>query len=499
MSGVEWNKVEWFLEDWRYQSGVSFWFVDENSHMLAKSTFPALCEQFCGRWKSGCPTHCPYGLQQLCFPARADLHIGTAILHMGGFYETRVQQETCLDGLKDACAADEQAGWAQAVRAIPILSLEKRDALAAAANSFARLMLDWRTEMRGVDDVRLQRDGLTGLHNRAAWEGQLLEIEQRQLLPLTIIVADIDELKFVNETLGVEVGNRVLERAAALLKKAFCQQGFLARIGGDSFGAVCTGLSLAESDELLRQLREAVEKPYDNNMSIGMSFGMAFGGSLPLAVRELRCQAENAAISEKQLTQRISRHNVVRQVVERLRTFESAGEGRPDELQRLALAVGNSLRLPDDRIRKLVLLMQYHAIGKAVFDNALVYHAATQTEREKSLEQQHASVGYRLALTLPDAAPVAELILKQYESWDGNGYPLGLTGAEIPIECRILAVVMQYDRLRRQRLMQKAPNLEETLSALRLLSGHELDPQIVDVFFDVLTTKHPISSVMRER
>ena len=486
MTGVEWNKVEWFLEDWRHQSNVSFWFVEANRQILAKSSFPELCERFCGRWVNGCPTACPYGLQQLCFPSRSDWHIGTAVLHMGGFYETKAQQEAALDRLKDACAADEQADWARAIRNIPILQLQQRDALAAAANSFARLILDWRMELQTAEDVRLQRDSLTGLHNRAAWEGKLLEAEQRRLLPLTIIIADIDELRFVNETLGVEVGNRVLERAAALLKRVFWQQAFLARVGGDSFGAICVGLSLAESDELLRQLRQAVAQPYDNNMSIGMSFGMSFGGSLPLVVQELRCQAENAVMREKQMTQRTARHHVVRQVVERLRAFELAGEGRSDELQKLAMAIGSSLRLTDDRLRKLLLLMQYHAIGKAVFDTALVYHAATQPERGQSLEQRHASVGYRLALTLPDAAPVAELILKQYESWDGSGYPLGLAGAAIPVECRILAVVMHYDRLRRQTLLRKTRTVDETLSKLQLLRGRELDPQIVDAFIGVL-------------
>jgi HD-GYP domain-containing protein (c-di-GMP phosphodiesterase class II) len=225
---------------------------------------------------------------------------------------------------------------------------------------------------------------------------------------------------------------------------------------------------LPEAEEILAQLRNAVTKPHDNSMSVGMSFGLAFGGSLPLSMRDLRYEAERSAMSEKQVAKRASRHHVVRQVVERLRTFELVGEEHPDEQQLLAVTVGRALHLPEETLHKLSLLLQYHAIGKAVFDNALVYHAATQGEREE--QQQHAAVGYRLALTLPDAAPVAELILKQHEYWDGSGCPFGLAGAEIPVECRVLAAVKEYQRLRRQ--WNRCLALPaEALGALHRMSG----------------------------
>lgn len=486
MSGADWSKVEWFLEDWRRQSGVAFWFTDEQNRVLAQSSFPHLCEYFCDRHGNNCHPTCPYGLQQLSFPS-CEATSGSTLFHMGGYFDTEAQARGCLLQRREVGSAEWQAAWEEAVQQVPVLSSAARNALAAAANSFARLPLDCRTQWQSPYEPHLQRDMLTGLYNRAVWEERLLEIEQRQQLPVAVIVADIDGLKFVNETLGVEVGNRILERAAMLLRNAFLGQGLLARIGGDSFGVVCTGLTLPEAEEILAQLRNAVAKPHDNSMSVGMSFGLAFGGSLPLSIKELRYEAERSAMSEKQFAKRASRHHVVRQVVERLRTFELVGEEQPDEQHLLAITVGRALHLPEESLHKLSLLLQYHAIGKAVFDNALVYHAATQGEREEQQEQQqHASVGYRLALTLPDAAPVAELILKQHEYWDGSGCPFGLAGGEIPVECRVLAVVKEYQRLRRQ--WGRCLTLPaEALSALHRMSGRQLDPHIVEVLLSILS------------
>ncbi len=493
MSRVDWGMVEWFLEDWRQADGLAFWVSDSYGAIVAKSGRPALCDLFCGKKAGACSPPCPYGLQQLVFTEPAALTGGVS-LHLGGFYDSHAQREACLHRVQQACQAANEAAWMQAVLAVPVLPAKRRQAMATAANSFARLLNSWQAGARqAADNQAERRDALTGLYNRGVWEERLLEIEQRQDVPVAIIIGDIDGLKFVNETLGAEIGNRVLERTAALLRCAYIGEGLLARIGGDSFGLVCTGISLPEAEGMLAQLRQVLAKPYDNGMAIGMSFGLAFGGSIPLVVKELICEAQNAALQEKKLKHRMTRHQVVQQVVERLRAFDQARQAHPGQLSAQALLMGKAMGLTDDRLRKLALLLQYHDIGKAVLENVLVYHAAVQSGRDPRVQRQSASVGYRLALSLPDAAPVADLILKQHENWDGTGYPLGLAGEAIPLECRILAVVRQYDALCRN---LAGGSEEEARAALQSLSGRQLDPQATTVFLAVLDrAKRPTADV----
>lgn len=481
MAGMDWAPVAGFLETWRQAYGVACWVSDSNGAIVASSGRPALCELFCGKQPAACVPPCPYGLGQLVCTEAAGVSVG-----LGGFFDSRAQREACVHRVQAACQAANASAWGQAVLAVPVLPVKRRLVLAAAAKSFVRLLNSWQAQAPLAD----RKDALTGLYNRSVWEERLLEIEQRQAVPVAIIIGDIDGLKFVNETLGAEIGNRVLERAAALLRCGYVGEGLLARIGGDSFGLVCTGLSLAEAERVLAQLRYVLAQPYDNGMAIGLSFGLAFGGSIPLAVKELAYEAQRAALEEKEAKRRLTSHQVVQQVLERLRAFGEAQQARPGRLLAQALALGRALGLAGERLRKLALLVQYHDIGKAVLENVLVYHAAVQSRRDPRVQRQYASVGYRLALSLPDAAPVAELILKQHEHWDGTGYPLGLAGEEIPVECRIWAIVRQYDALGRNQTGAEA----SVRTALQSLSGRQLDPQATAAFLAVLDrTERPLA------
>ncbi|MCL4234690.1 MAG: HD domain-containing protein [Deltaproteobacteria bacterium] len=79
-------------------------------------------------------------------------------------------------------------------------------------------------------------------------------------------------------------------------------------------------------------------------------------------------------------------------------------------------------------------------------------------------------------------------MLHHHEFWDGNGYPNRLRGEEIPLECRILAVVDAYDAMTQTRPYSAGRNHEEALEELQRCSGRQFDPRLVDVFVDMLRT-----------
>ena len=80
------------------------------------------------------------------------------------------------------------------------------------------------------------------------------------------------------------------------------------------------------------------------------------------------------------------------------------------------------------------------------------------------------------------------LALLHHERWDGQGYPFGLEGEDIPLEARIVAVVDVYDALRSTRAYKEAFSEEQSLESLRQGSGTQFDPHIVKVFFMHLGT-----------
>ena len=79
-----------------------------------------------------------------------------------------------------------------------------------------------------------------------------------------------------------------------------------------------------------------------------------------------------------------------------------------------------------------------------------------------------------------------EIALYHHERWDGNGYPRGLKNGEIPLGARILAVVDSYDAMTSDRPYRNAMTPEEALNEIKKNAGKQFDPNIVDVFLEMM-------------
>ena len=83
--------------------------------------------------------------------------------------------------------------------------------------------------------------------------------------------------------------------------------------------------------------------------------------------------------------------------------------------------------------------------------------------------------------------PVAEVVLAHHERWDGSGYPRGLAGEAIPKPARLIAVADTYDVITARDSYRKPVSAEEAIAELRRVAGRQLDPEVVEVFVELLT------------
>jgi HD-GYP domain-containing protein (c-di-GMP phosphodiesterase class II) len=135
-----------------------------------------------------------------------------------------------------------------------------------------------------------------------------------------------------------------------------------------------------------------------------------------------------------------------------------------------------------DKLDKLILWTRFHDIGKIGIPDSILKKPGPLTEAEWKVMRTHSSIGERIALEAADIRDIAHLILKHHEHWNGGGYPLGLEGEDIPIECRILAIADAYDAMTNDRPYRPAIACHQAVQEIDRCSGTQFDPGLVLVF-----------------
>jgi putative two-component system response regulator len=125
-----------------------------------------------------------------------------------------------------------------------------------------------------------------------------------------------------------------------------------------------------------------------------------------------------------------------------------------------------------------------HDIGKVAVPDAVLHKPGPLSAQERRLMQGHTVIGCRLldgsGTELLQTA--AEIALSHHERFDGNGYPEGLTGEDIPLEARIVALVDVYDALTSDRCYRPAYTEDEALEIMRAGRAMQFDPELYDLF-----------------
>ncbi len=155
----------------------------------------------------------------------------------------------------------------------------------------------------------------------------------------------------------------------------------------------------------------------------------------------------------------------------------------------LTRSLCEELKLDEEQTKRIVFAAMFHNIGKLFLDSKLLNPWESLTNKERKQCNTHTLVGARI-LGKVDAYPGAgDIVMHYHESWDGNGFPEGLVGDDIPIGSRIIGVVDLYDALIHG--LDDTPSLpsEQAMERLRALKGIRFDPYIVDMFDKMVTLK----------
>lgn len=329
-------------------------------------------------------------------------------------------------------------------------------------------------------------DKLTGLYNRVYFEQEMRKYEVESDQEIALIMCDVNGLKLINTTFGSEAGDRVLVSVAKLMQDCF-EDNLVARIGGDEF-VVVLELNESEDYEELEQgcklLRNNIKKfnGDQDKLPLDISVGYATSGKGGFNTSELLKKADDAMNQEKLHSNNSTRNSQVQILTKALEFRDFITEGHAERVQELIFATGKLAGLSERILSDLKLFAQFHDIGKVGIPDHILFKKGRLTDEEWEIMRAHCEIGYRIAQAAPDIYPIADWILKHHENWDGTGYPLGLKGEEIPLECRLLAVADTFDAMTNDRPYRKARQVEEAIQEIVRCSGTQFDPEIVELF-----------------
>ncbi len=151
-----------------------------------------------------------------------------------------------------------------------------------------------------------------------------------------------------------------------------------------------------------------------------------------------------------------------------------------------AVAVGRLLGLNGDELRMLRYAAVFHDIGKLAISPRVLNKPGPLDADEWDEMRRHTLIGERIIAPIDFLAPIRPLVRHAHEQWDGNGYPDGLAGEEIPIGARIIFACDAYDAMTTDRPYREAMAPEAARQELRRESGTQFDPVVADALLMVL-------------
>ena len=327
-------------------------------------------------------------------------------------------------------------------------------------------------------------DPLTGLYNRRHFEQA---IEGCTCTSPGVVVVDLDGLKLINDTLGHSAGDHLLRATAAILRECSRNEDLVSRIGGDEFVIFMHTTDRVYTAGLVSSIKARTEE-YNKqhpDIPLSLSVGCEVAGSDHGGLTHVYRAADNAMYRDKLLHKKSSRSTLSHVLLSALDGKNVETREHVERLGQRAAAMARQLGHNEHWISEIDLFARFHDIGKVGVADSILTKPGPLTPAERQEMERHSEIGYRIAVASPELAPIAEFILKHQERWDGEGYPLGLLGEDIPLPCRIVAIVDAYDAMTNDRPYRRALSVAQALAELHRCAGTQFDPTLVELFSEV--------------
>jgi diguanylate cyclase (GGDEF)-like protein len=392
-------------------------------------------------------------------------------------------------------------------------------------------------------------DAMTGLANHGTFQKRLsAEMERAHggARASALLLLDIDEFKSLNDGSGHLHGDQVIKIVAELVWTCVGDHGFAARYGGDEFAVLLPEVGHETARAIAEQIRSEVSCYAFPQGPVTASIGVAFTGPDSLTAAEVITHADLALYAAKNsgrncvvtwdelndvsgaiLARTASRAvalprdresdhegsltftadggdarfleavfrgpeaQILLGVLSALDMRDRESEGHSQRVARFALRLAQEVArqrlacLTETELHALALGALLHDIGKIGVPDTILLKNGPLTEEEWEVVRQHPAKGAALLCKFPSLSSALPIVRHHHERWDGQGYPDGLRGREIPLAARIFAFADTLDAMTSDRPYRNKLPYHAVREEVARMSGSQFDPHLVAAFMSV--------------
>jgi putative two-component system response regulator len=213
----------------------------------------------------------------------------------------------------------------------------------------------------------------------------------------------------------------------------------------------------------------------------------------PVNLAELRARTRSL-LRMKHLNDLLDRADtVIAAMANAIEAKDEYTEGHNERVSNLAVMLAEAAGLGPRQTEQVRMGGILHDIGKIGIPDKVLNKPGPLDDVEFDMVRSHPRQGERILLPLRSLKEVGDIVLHHHERYDGKGYPEGLAGEEIPLNARIVAIADSFDAMTTNRPYRNALTYEKAIEELTQGAGSIWDPQLVELFIDLLENDDSIS------
>ena len=332
-------------------------------------------------------------------------------------------------------------------------------------------------------------DQLTGLYNRRYYEEELRRLDTERNLPITLIMADINGLKLINDAFGHLEGDRLLKEFADIIKRECRADDIVARTGGDEFVILLPKTDATEAEKIIERIILSISHKKIHNITCSASFGWATKMESTEKITIVYMHAEDWMYRHKLSESTSMRNKTIKMITKTLFEKNEREQLHCERVSKLCEIIGKALKMSPDDVNDLKTAGLMHDIGKIGIDEKVLNKQGKLTENEWAELKRHPEIGYQILRSVNEFAPIAEYVLYHHERIDGKGYPRRLKDKEILLQSKIISIADAYDAMTSERCYKKELSQSEAIEEIRKNFGTQFDADIAKIFIDKVLNK----------